>query len=225
MKKILLFFFILVNSIILSQNLKSNLSIGFNYNDNKLKTYSGVLNSTTQYQRNILSINNVLNQNISYTDKINQSELSNKLSIGISKGRHSGFFNYQTNYSLNRNLNLDHLIGFGYGQRDSIFNTKINYSYALLWQIITNQNIRNLRNSIRLKINRKIQNHTLDIEYYYQPDFFDYNDYLIYGTTKFTYKIKKMGISIIDIFNYNNYSKIKLIHSLNIGFSYEFGEE
>ena len=86
MKRIfILLLFSLINISILSQNLKNNFSIGFNYNNNKLKTYSGVLNTTTNYQKKWLAIDNVLNENISFTNKINQNELSNKLSIGISK--------------------------------------------------------------------------------------------------------------------------------------------
>ena len=66
MKIITILLFSLINISILSQNLKNNLSIGFNYNDNKLKTYSGVLNITTNYQKNWLAIDNVLNENISF---------------------------------------------------------------------------------------------------------------------------------------------------------------
>ena len=225
MKRIfILLLFSLINISILSQNLKNNFSIGFNYNNNKLKTYSGVLNTTTNYQKKWLVIDNVLNENISFTNKINQNELSNKLSIGISKNRHSGFINYQTNYSLTRNLNLDHLIGLGFGQRDSIYEVKLNYSYAILWQTITNQNINKIRNSFRLKISQKKLNYNWNIEYYYQPDLINYKDYIIYGTTKFTYKVKKLGLSVINIVNYNSFLQIKIINTVNAGFTYEIGE-
>ena len=166
-------------------------------------------------------MNNILNQNISFTDKIIQNELSNKLSIGFSRRKHSGFLNYQTNYSLTRNLNLDHLTGFGYGIRDSISNVKINYSYAILWQYTANKDINRLRNSFRLKIVKKAINYNWNIEYYYQPNFINYKDYLIYGTIKLTYKINGFGFSIIDIFNYNSFSDIKLIHSINLGISHD----
>ena len=82
MKIITILLFSLINISILSQNLKNNLSIGFNYNDNKLKTYSGVLNITTNYQKNWLAIDNVLNENISFTNKINQNEPELILIIG-----------------------------------------------------------------------------------------------------------------------------------------------
>lgn len=224
MKIITILLFSLINISILSQNLKNNLSIGFNYNDNKLKTYSGVLNITTNYQKNWLAIDNVLNENISFTNKINQNELSNKFSIGVSKNRHSSFLNYQTNYSLTRNLNLDHLIGLGFGQRDSIHGVKLNYSYAILWQTTTNQNISRVRNSIRVKVSQKLKNYNWNIEYYYQPNFINYKDYIIYGTTKFTYKLNRVGLSVINIVNYNSFLEIKLINTLNIGFTYEMGE-
>lgn len=222
--KRLVFLFCLLTSFTLSQNLKNDFSVGFNYSQNKSKTYNGVINTTTNYQKDWLVINNILNQNISFTDKITQNEISNKLSIGLSKNKHSGFLNYQTNYSLTRNLNLDHLIGFGYGQRDSIFNLKINYSYAILYQNTTNKDITKIRNSFRLKLTQKTPNFNVNIEYYFQPDFFNYNDYFIYGTSRITYKMKRIGLSIISIVNYNSLSSIRLINTLNFGFTYSTGE-
>jgi hypothetical protein len=221
MKKILILLFLFFNVPTLSQNLKNDFSLGFNYNDNKSSTYSGNLNNATSFQKKWFSVNNILNQNISFTDKIIQNEVSNKLSIGISKNKHSGFLNYQTNYSLTRNLNLDHLTGFGYGIRDSISDVKINYSYAILWQYTTNKDINRLRNSFRIKIVKKTINYNWNIEYYYQPNFVNYKDYLIYGTIKLTYKINGFGFSIIDIFNYNSFSNVKLIHSINLGISHD----
>lgn len=222
--KRLVVLFCLLTSFTLSQNLKNDFSVGFNYSQNKSKTYNGVINTTTNYQKDWLVINNILNQNISFTDKITQNEISNKLSIGLSKNKHSGFLNYQTNYSLTRNLNLDHLIGFGYGQRDSIFNLKINYSYAILYQNTTNKDITKIRNSFRLKLTQKTLNFNVNIEYYFQPDFFNYNDYFIYGTSRITYKMKRIGLSIISIINYNSLSNIRLINTLNFGFTYSTGE-
>lgn len=224
MKRLVIIILCLLNSFVLSQNLKNDLSVGFNYSQNKSKTYTTVINTTTNYQKDWLVINNILNQNISFTNKITQNEVSNKFSIGLSKNKHSGFLNYQTNYSLTRNLNLDHLIGFGYGQRDSIFNLKINYSYAILYQNTTNKDITKIRNSFRLKLTQKTPNFNINIEYYFQPDFFNYNDYFIYGTSRFTYKVKRFGLSIISIVNYNSLSNIRLINTLNLGFTYSTGE-
>lgn len=224
MKKLVIIILCLFNTFVFSQNLKNDFSIGFNYSQNKSKTYNGVVNTTNNFQKDWLVINNVLNQNISFTDKITQNEISNKLSIGLSKNKHSGFLNYQTNYSLTRNLNLDHLIGFGYGQRDSIFKLKINYSYAVLYQNTTNKNITKIRNSFRLKLTQKTPNFNVNIEYYFQPDFFNYKDYFIYGTSRFTYKVKRIGLSIISIVNYNSLSNIRLINTLNLGFTYSTGE-
>lgn len=224
MKRLVIIILCLLNTFVLSQNLKNDLSVGFNYSQNKSKTYTTVINTTTNYQKDWLVINNILNQNISFTNKITQNEVSNKFSIGLSKNKHSGFLNYQTNYSLTRNLNLDHLIGFGYGQRDSIFNLKINYSYAILYQNTTNKDITKIRNSFRLKLTQKTPNFNINIEYYFQPDFFNYNDYFIYGTSRFTYKVKRFGLSIISIVNYNSLSNIRLINTLNLGFTYSTGE-
>jgi hypothetical protein len=224
MKRLVIIILCLLNTFVLSQNLKNDLSVGFNYSQNKSKTYTTVINTTTNYQKDWLVINNILNQNISFTNKITQNEVSNKFSIGLSKNKHSGFLNYQTNYSLTRDLNLDHLIGFGYGQRDSIFNLKINYSYAILYQNTTNKDITKIRNSFRLKLTQKTPNFNINIEYYFQPDFFNYNDYFIYGTSRFTYKVKRFGLSIISIVNYNSLSNIRLINTLNLGFTYSTGE-
>lgn len=223
MKKLTVLFCLLI-SFSLSQNLKTDFSVGFNYSQNKSKTYSGLINSNMNYQKDWLVINNILNQNISFTDKITQNEISNKLSIGLSKNKHSGFINFQTNYSLTRNLNLDHLIGFGYGHRDSIFNFKLNYSYAILYQTTTNKNLTKIRNSFRLKLTQKTTRYNINFEYYFQPDFFNYKDYFIYGTGRFTYKINRIGLSIINIINYNSLSNIRLINTLNLGFTYSTSE-
>ena len=69
-----------------------------------------------------------------------------------------------------------------------------------------------------------LKNYNWNIEYYYQPNFINYKDYITYGTTKFTYKLNRVGLSVINIVNYNSFLEIKLINTLNIGFTYEMGE-
>jgi hypothetical protein len=162
-----------------------------------------------------------LNENITYVGKITQHEFANKFTLAISEGHHSAFINYQTNYSLTRKLNMDNLLGVGYGRRDSIGPLKIRYSYAILYQKINNTGATYLRHSIRLKLTQKINKFSLSSEYYYQPYIMDIRNTTLYGTTSISYKLKYISISLVDVLNIFTVSNIKIIHSLSLGLSYQ----
>lgn len=215
----LLFLLISFNCVAQTYNLSNTL--GFNYNDNDAKTFAGSFISSNNYEKNMFSINNSMNENIVYTNKIIQNEFANKLTIALSKGHHSAFTNFQTNYSLTRNLDVDNLFGFGYGRRDSIKTILVRYSYAVLYQKITNLDVTNIRHSIRIKITQTLKKFSWGSEYYYQPSFQDMSNATLYGTTTLSYKLKNISFSVVDVLNYNSESKITTIHSLSFGLSYQ----
>lgn len=196
-------------------------TLGFNYSDNDVRTCAGSLISSNNYEKNMFSINNTLNENIVYSNKIIQHEMANKLTLALSQGHHSAFINYQTNYSLTRDLRFDNLLGVGYGRRDSIGSFKVRYSYAVLYQKITNTGATYLRHSVRLKLSQTINKFSWSSEYYYQPYIRDITNTTIYGTTTISYKIKNVSLSIVDVLNYFSVSNIKTIHSLSLGLSYQ----
>jgi hypothetical protein len=220
MKWLVVFFlFIGFNCVAQTYNLSNTL--GFNYTDNQIKTYAGSFISSNGYEKKWFSINNSLNENITYVGKITQHEFANKLTLALSEGHHSAFINYQTNYSLTRNLDMDNLIGFGYGRRDSIGSFKIRYSYGVLYQKINNTGVTFLRHSVRMKLGYTRNKFTISSEYYYQPYIMDIRNTTLYGTTTISYKLKYISISIVDVLNVFTISNIKTIHSLSVGLTYQ----
>ena len=212
---------LLLPIIIFSQKYNLNNTLGFNYIDNSKKTYNGSINSTTNIELGKISINNNLNHDISYSSKLISNEFSNKLIIPYSNKNNSAFTTIQTTYSLTRDLNLDNLIGIGYGRRDTIIGFKINYSYAILWQRINNKDISYIRHSFRLKIVRELQKLTFTSEYYYQPVINGGENVIIYGTTKISYRIAtNLAITATDVYNYYGIQKVKTIHTFTFGLTY-----
>jgi len=205
-----------------SQKLNLNNSIGFNFNDNDVKVYATSINSSNSFESKNLSIANSLNHNINYSNKLNQNEFSNKLSVGFNKSKYNSFLDYQTNYSLSRNLKFDNLIGIGFGRKDSLNKFKIGYSYAILYQKISNQNLEYFRHSFRLKISQEFSNYSFISEIYYQPNLSNINNYSIFSTTKLLYKINSFSFVITDIFNIMTISNIKRIHTITFGLNHKF---
>ena len=214
-------FLLLISFKSVGQTYNLSNTLGFNYTDNQVKAYSGSFISSNGFENKWFSVNNSLNENITYVGKITQHEFANKLTLALSQGQHSAFINYQTNYSLTRNLNMDNLLGVGYGRRDSIGSFKIRYSYGVLYQKINNTGLTYLRHSVRLKLNHTINKFTLSSEYYYQPYIMDIRNTTLYGTTTISYKLKYISISIVDVLNVFTISNIKTIHSLSVGLTYQ----
>jgi hypothetical protein len=190
----------------------------------KTKTFAFITNN--QFEWKYWTILNNLNYTLLYNPKLTQNELAEKFSFSYSRGRHSAFSIYQYNHSLVRNINENHLIGVGYGIRDSIFRCKINLSYALLSEnisYISNSSQHNIRNSFRIKISRETKKIGFSSEYYYQPNVRNRNDFTLYGTTKLSFKIKEsLALSISDVYNYFNTSTTPVIHNFTVGISYNY---
>jgi hypothetical protein len=222
--KFLIILFIILSFNCVAQTCNLSNTLGFNYSDNQIKTYSGSFISSNTYEKKWFSVNNSLNENITYSGQITQHELANKLTIGLSEGHHSAFINFQTNYSLTRNLNVDNLFGIGYGRRDSIDSFKVRYSYAILYEKINNTGVTYLRHSVRVKLSQNINRFSWSSEYYFQPYIKNINNNTLYGTTSISYKLKNVSISIVDVLNYNSVSHIKVIHSLSLGLTYQINK-
>ena len=219
--KIAILVLLLLPLLVFSQKYSFNNTLGFNYIDNSKKTYNGSISSATSIELGKFSINNNLNHDISYSGKLISNEFSNKVIIPYSNKNNSAFTTIQTGYSLTRDLNLDNLVGIGYGRRDTLMGFKINYSYALLWQRINNKNISYIRHSFRLKIVRELEKFTFTSEYYYQPVIDGGENVIIYGTTKIGYRIAtNLSITLSDVYNYYGIQKVRTIHTFAFGLTY-----
>ena len=225
MKNIVLFLLLLLSTIIYSQNLNLSNTVGFNFQDNSIKTYKFNVSSVNSYEIKYFIFSNTLNENITYSNKITQNEFDNKFMVNYYKNRNMLFLTNQINYSLSRNMNIENLIGGGYGRKDSICNVKINYSVGLLYDQINNQDIRYLRYSLRIKISQTFDKINWSIEYYYQPDILNNKNLNIYGTTKLNLKINNnLNLNLTDIYNFYSLTKVETIHTLTIGVNYNLSK-
>lgn len=224
----LLFIILFFLKIVYAQN-KLSLNDAFNfgfYQNGNSKTQTFALITNNQIEKNKVSLSNSLNYTILYNPKLTQNELAEKFSYSYTKGKSSSFVIYQYNHSLVRRIENNHLMGVGYGIRDSILGFKINLSYAILNEYITynNQPIKNnIRNSFRIKLSKENKKIGLSSEYFFQPNFSSFKDYTLYGTTKLNFKIKEtFSFNITDVYNYFNMSSIPIIHNITVGLSFNY---
>ena len=81
-------------------------------------------------------------------------------------------------------------------------------------------------NSFRIKFKIEKKFIGFSTEYYYQPSFIDFNDYIIYGTTKVIFFANKsFNLTIQDLLNYRSNSDVKMIHNLTLGLGYKFNKK
>ncbi len=208
--------------------LNDALNFGFYQNGtNKTKTFALITNNQIDWKK--YTISNNLNYTLLYNPKIVQNEFAEKFTSSFSKGMHSAFFIYQYNHSLVRRIEENHLLGIGYGVRDSILGFKINLSYAILnefMRFIDKENQRNIRHSIRIKLSRENKKMGISSEYFFQPNINSWNDYTLYGTTKLTFKIREsFAFNVSDVFNYFNNSSTPIIHNFTIGLAYTYSNK
>jgi hypothetical protein len=132
------------------------------------------------------------------------------------------FMTYQFGYSLTRQVKSNNLFGLGLivlqRKKDKY---SLNLSYATLYQSSLNFKYslnQNFRHSIRLKYKYTNTHYTFSVEYFYQPNFKTFNDYLIFGNTKLIIPLKNwIGLTIQDNLNYNSKSNVALIHNITLG--------
>lgn len=168
------------------------------------------------------------NYNIQYTPKLSQNELIQKANFGYNKEHWDIFTTYQYNYSLVRGIQADNWLGIGGGVKEKFSWGKASLSYAFLYQntdYFQEKSTEKLRHSIRAKIKIERKKFGITTEYYYQPNINDFNDCIIYGTTKLIFfPGKPLNFIIQDQMNFRSTSDVKMINNLTFGIAYKFNK-
>jgi hypothetical protein len=166
------------------------------------------------------------NYNTQYTPKLTQNELIQKINLGYNKEHWDLFTTYQYNYSLVRNIQADNWLGIGGGIKENFKWGKASLSYALLYQntdYMYNPTTNKLRHSVRVKIKIDKNKFGLTTEYFYQPNINDFNDCIIYGSTKLVlFPKNKLNFIIQSQMNFRSSSDVKMINNLTFGVGYKF---
>lgn len=230
MKKLLLFIFILTYFNLFSQiklDLDNNLtSILSNSNNSQIGLSFNGTNSITK-QKYSLDLNT--NYSLTFSPKISENELVQRVSLVYKKSNSFYFIPYQFNYSYNRKINSDNWIGIGYGYKKEIKHGVFSISYALLYQNTSFYDLETIevfRHSIKGKLKIEREKFEISTEYYYQPNVEKFSDFIIYGNTQINiFPKNKLNFAIQDVMNYRNQSSTKLIHNLTIGIGYKISKE
>jgi hypothetical protein len=231
MIKQLTILFLLFSITLFSQtelNLDNNLT-GI-YSDSKSGRQIGLnfLGNNT-ISKNKFSIDFGTNYLIRYNKVLTDNELIQRLNLSYNKEKCDFFLTYQYNYSLVRSISSDNWIGVGGGLKNKFNSGKVSISYALIFQntdYIIKSNEKMFRNSFRLKFKIEKKSIGFSTEYYYQPSFTGFNDYIVYGTTKVIFFVNKpFNLIIQDFINYRSISDVKMIHNLTLGFGYKFNKK
>ena len=166
------------------------------------------------------------NYNTQYTPELTQNELIQKVNLGYNKEHWDLFTTYQYNYSLVRSIQSDNWLGIGGGVKEKFSWGKASLSYAFLYQntdYMLNPSTNKLRHSIRAKIKIEKKKFGITTEYYYQPNIKDFNDCIIYGTTKLTlFPTKPFNFIIQDQMNFRSTSDVRMMNNLTFGIAYKF---
>jgi hypothetical protein len=201
------------------------------YSENKNGTQFGlnyVGNNSLDFNKN-LSLDFVTNYALRFNPKMNENEFIQRLVFDYHKKNWDVFTTYQYNYSLIREISADNWVGAGAGVKHQFTGGKVSVSYATLIQnqhfFIDSTNL-TLRHSFRARIKWEKKLFGFSTEYFYQPSFTDFSDFLVLGTTKLTILPKNsFSLVIQDVLNFRSVSSVKTIHNLTIGFSYKFSKE
>jgi len=224
-KRPLLFFALLCFNLVFSQEIKTDNSLT-GIVSNSISSQLGLTYvGENSFIKKNWDITSVTNYALTFSPNISENELTQRLSYNLKLGNWSNFTSYQFNYSYVRKIDSDNLFGIGTGIKKDYNCIKSSISYAILFQN-TNYSLQTseylLRHSIRIKFIIEKDNFELISEYYYQPDILNFNNTIIYGTTKINFLPKnKINFTISDILNYRSQSNVKLIHNLTIGVGYK----
>lgn len=224
-KRPLLFFAILCFNLVFSQEIKTDNSLT-GIVSNSISSQLGLTYvGENSFIKKNWDITSVTNYALTFSPNMSENELTQRLSYNLKLGNWSNFTSYQFNYSYVRKIDSDNLFGIGTGIKKDYNCIKSSISYAILFQN-TNYSLQTseylLRHSIRIKFIIEKDNFELISEYYYQPDILNFNNTIIYGTTKINFLPKnKINFTISDILNYRSQSNVKLIHNLTIGVGYK----
>ena len=229
MKKIHLLFLLLISFITYSQ---TELSLDNNLTGLYSETKNGPQFGLNFIGNNSLDINKFAldlgtNYQLGYSEKsLLQNEFIQRANFAYNHEYWDFFTTYQYNYSLIREIESDNWIGIGGGVKKKFSWGKLSLSYATLYQSTNYINIEStghLRHSLRTKIKIEKNRFGLSMEYYYQPTMSNFNDYIVYGTTKIIINPKKpLSFIIQDVINYRSESQVKLLHNISFGIGYKF---
>lgn len=222
MKKILLLL-ILIPNLILSQKISLDNSITGIYSKSDKTQFNFALNGNNSYTLKKFKLESNTNFQNSFSPKLTSNEFMERLNLSHKVMKIDAFTTYQFGYSLTRQIKSNNLIGLGLvlinKSKDSTYNFSL--SYATLYQSSLNFKDslnQNFRHSIRLKYKYTNNHYIFSTEYFYQPNFKTFNDYLIFGNTKLTIPLKHwVGLTIQDNLNYNPLSNVALLHNITIG--------
>ena len=222
MKKITLLL-LLIPNLILSQKLSLDNSITGIYSKSENVQFNFALNGNNSYTLNKFKLESNTNYQSSFSPKITSNEFGERLNLSHKIKKIDVFTTYQFGYSLTRQVKSNNLVGIGLvlinKSKDSTYNFSL--SYATLYQNSMNFKDslnQNFRHSIRLKYKYSNIRYTFSTEYFYQPNFKSFNDYLIFGNTKLTIPLRHwVGLTIQDNLNYNPRSNVALLHNITIG--------
>jgi hypothetical protein len=221
--------------LLLSFNLISQTEIKL---DNNL---TGILssNNVTTFGFNYVGNNSIDFKKISYdfstnyatrfSPSLKENEFIQRQNIGYEKERWDLFVTHQYNYSLIRKISSDNWIGVGGGLKFKYSWGKLSFSYATIYQnshyfIQSNESI--FRHSLRTKIKLEKKNISFSSEYFFQPNFSNFRDVIIYGTSKISLSTgKSVSFIIQDVVNFRSTSDVKAIHNLSIGVGYKFNKK
>lgn len=227
MKKLPLLFFILFSNFLYSQkeiSLDNNISGILNTTQTTQTTLQYVGNNGLDYKKFAIDLGT--NYSLRLNPQIKENEFASRLNIAYNEDHWDSFITYQINYSYLRKIEMDNWIGVGLGGKIKFNSGKLSLSYATLYQntnYLINDDTQIFRHSIRGRVKYSNKWIGLSTEYYYQPNFKEFNDYIIFGTTKVSlFNDKKVNLVFQDVINYRSTSDIKLIHNLTVGVGYKF---
>ena len=165
-----------------------------------------------------------------YSPKMSENELNLRQNIRFEGKKMNLFVTMQYNKSFIRDIKSEHWVGIGGGKK-FYNNEKFKYSisYAVIYDKKTFTNGVTdgfFRNSLRGKVKYKGKLANISFEYFYQPAFKDFNDYIVYGKSQLILlPSKPINFVIEQNLNYNNFSNVKLIQSVSFGINYSLEKE
>ena len=225
-KRPLLFFALLCFNLVFSQEIKTDNSLT-GIVSNSISSQLGLTYvGENSFIKNKWDITSVTNYTLTFSPNISENELLQRVSFDVRENKWSYFTNYQYNYSYVRKIQSDNFLGIGTGFKKEFTYIKSSISYAILFHqsnYFNGEDENIFRHSLRLKFSLEKKNWEIISEYYYQPNFKEFNDYIIFGTTKVSlFNDKKVNLVFQDVINYRSTSDIKLIHNLTVGVGYKF---
>lgn len=167
----------------------------------------------------------LLSLNDKSSDKMTGNELMQKVSFDHQHNNFYKFVFYQYNSSLIRNITSENWTGLGLGYKKKIYNSVFNISYATMLTT-NNKQEQILRHSFKFKYKTERKLFSINSEYFYQPNIFNFNDYIIIGTTTLVILPQnKINFSIQNVLNIRSTESVKIIETLTLGMNVKFAKK